>query len=114
MSKEHKSSAGWVVLIIIVILLILAGIYIFSNSQAKQVVCGTHAETYTTNTNGCDQLSSCSCIHKAQYTSANSGCDSVAGCTCLHKSWLGLGSCDSCSCIGDCDSCQCTKEVSNC
>ncbi len=29
---------------------------------------------------------------------AGNNCDSDPDCNCLHKSWLGLGSCDSCSC----------------
>ncbi|MFH1072255.1 MAG: hypothetical protein V1743_02385 [Nanoarchaeota archaeon] len=34
------------------------------------------------------------------YTNIESGsnCDVDSACSCLHKSWLGLGSCDSCSC----------------
>ena len=47
-------------------------------------VCGTHTETYTSSTKGCDNMGNCEC---------------------LHKSWGGLGSCESC---------ECTREVSNC
>ena len=81
---KQGSQAGWIVLVIIIILLIGLGVYIFSNSEAKKTVCGTHTETYTTSVTGCDNM---------------------ANCQCLHKTWIGLGSCDSC---------ECTKEVSNC
>ncbi len=84
MREEKHSSGGWIALVIIIILLVIAGIYIFSNSQAKQAVCGTHTETYTNTVKGCDKMQNCQC---------------------LHESWGGLGACDSC---------QCTKEVSNC
>ena len=82
--NNKGSSGGWIALVIIIILLIIAGIYIFSNSEGKKTVCGTHTETYTSNAKGCDGMSNCRC---------------------LHNSLLGLGACDSC---------ECTKEVSNC
>lgn len=53
-------------------------------TQGKSGVCGTHVE---------------------QYESSAKGCDKIQGCTCLHEAWLGLGSCDSCSC---------NRVVSNC
>lgn len=84
MKSKHGISAGGVILIIFILLLIGAGIFIFSNSEARKEICGTHQETYT---------------------STASGCDGMSNCQCLHKSWAGLGACDSCSCY---------KEVSNC
>ena len=81
---NKKGSAGWVVLIIVVILIVFGAIYIFSNSETKKTVCGTHTETYTESSKGCDGMSNCQC---------------------LHNTWGGLGACDSC---------QCTREVSNC
>ena len=82
--ENRKGQAGWIILVIVVLLIIGAVVYVFSNSEAKKAVCGTHQETYTESTKGCDQMSNCQC---------------------LHQSWGGLGACDSC---------QCTREVSNC
>lgn len=82
--NKRRNSAGWIILLIIIILIIGIAVYIFSNSEAKKSVCGTHTETYTLSTKGCDGIQNCQC---------------------LHESWLGLGACDSC---------ECTKEVSNC
>lgn len=81
---NKKAQAGWVVLILIVLIIAGAVIYVFSNSEAKKTVCGTHTETYTESVKGCDQIPNCNCIHEG---------------------WGGLGACDSC---------QCSKEVSNC
>jgi len=53
-------------------------------SGCVEEVCGTHTETYNTNTPGCDNMGNCEC---------------------LHKSWGGMGACDSC---------VCTREVNNC
>ena len=67
------------------VLLVLSIVLISGCSDyTKGKVCGTHTETYTSSTKGCDQMDNCRC---------------------LHKSWGGLGSCDSC---------ECTREVSNC
>jgi hypothetical protein len=82
--EKHSNPTGWIILIIIILLVLGIVAYIFSNSEAKKSVCGTHTETYTIGTKGCDGISNCRC---------------------LHQSWAGLGACDSC---------ECTKEVSNC
>lgn len=33
-----------------------------------------------------------------EYTSDAEGCDQLSDCECIHTSWGGLGSCDSCKC----------------
>ncbi|MEK6927100.1 MAG: hypothetical protein AABX11_01575 [Nanoarchaeota archaeon] len=81
---KKGNSTGWIIVGVIIVLIIFGAVYVFSNSEAKKTVCGTHIETYTESTKGCDQISNCQC---------------------LHNSWGGLGACDSC---------QCTREVSNC
>lgn len=83
---EEKPNNQWKWILVIVFILILIGIavLVFSNTEIRKSVCGTHPETYT---------------------SSVAGCDDMQGCRCLHKSWGGLGVCDSC---------ECTKEVNNC
>jgi len=81
----NKRGGVGLILVLIILAIIIGGIfYVFSNSETRKEVCGTHTETYTQAVRGCDKISNCQCIH---------------------ESWGGLGACDSC---------QCTKEVSNC
>lgn len=71
-------------IMLLLFLLSLALILVGCSDYSKGKVCGTHTETYTSSTKGCDGMGNCRC---------------------LHQSWAGLGSCDSC---------ECTREVSNC
>ena len=72
------------IIVILIFSFLLGCVESSSSGGISSQVCGTHTETYTTSTKGCDSMNNC---------------------VCLHKSYGGLGACDSC---------QCTKEVSNC
>mgnify|MGYP001612896644 CR=1 FL=1 len=88
MAKE-KSSRRWIILLIIIILLLL--FFIFGGFKLTgNVVRNT----------GCKEVTKYKTEYKTEtYQSSSKGCDNVASCTCLHKSWAGLGTCDSCNCV---------------
>jgi hypothetical protein len=82
-----KNNTIFLIILIGLFILVLLGTayyFIMHNTELKKQFCGTHQESYTTDTSGCDNMNNCRC---------------------LHKSFFGLGSCDSC---------QCFREVSNC
>ena len=72
--------------IILIAVFLLSTLFLVSacTQYQRSQICGTHAETYTSNVKGCDGIGDCRCLHKAV---------------------LGLGACDSC---------ECTKQVSDC
>lgn len=102
--EEHrvhgvKKRKIWLYFVIpIAIILIIASVVIFAIPfQYKATEAYDTQEPYT-DVEYYTETSPYQDIEYYRTTESGSGCDSDSACSCLHKSWLGLGSCDSCSC----------------
>ncbi len=77
--KRHSYSSIFIVFFITIILIILLFVFLTPIPYTEQVPY-TGLDFYRINEN-------------------SKGCDRDSACTCTHTSWLGLGACDSCSCL---------------